>query len=262
MNTTQRLPVLMYHRVGPAQNDWERRYCISPGLFARHMQQLATHGMHACRLDDLLCWLAGDIELPVGSFLITFDDGFLGVYEHAVPVLRALGWTATTFLVSQLIGKCDEWCRTHNPSGATYPLMTQEQITAMQGMDFTFHSHTRLHPDLTTLSDDELATELKLSRVELEELLGKKVGCLAYPYGRYDERVLDAAKAAGYRVAFSTQPGFNRRDIDHYRIRRLEVFGTDTPAMLARKVFFGCNDGSLRQSLRYYSGRIRHRLGI
>lgn len=262
MNTTQRLPVLMYHRVGPAHNDWERRYCISPERFARHMQLLASKGMQACGLDDFLAWLAGDKELPEGSFLITFDDGFLGVYEHAAPVLQALNWTATTFLLSQLIGKRDEWCRTHNPSEATYPLMTKEQINAMQGMGFTFHSHTRLHPDLTTLSDDELATELDLSRVELEELLGAKVSCLAYPYGRYDERVLNAARAAGYQKAFSTQPGFNRRDVDHFRIRRLEVFGTDTPAMLARKVFFGCNDGSLRQSLRYYSGRIRQKLGF
>lgn len=262
MSRTQRLPVLMYHRVGPAHNDWERRYCVSPKRFAEHMQQLAGRGMHACGLDDFRAWLAGDKELPEGSFLITFDDGFLGVYEHAASVLQAMGWTASIFLVSQLIGKRDEWCLTHNPSEATYPLMAKEQVTAMLGMGFTFHSHTRLHPDLTTLSDNELTTELNLSRVELEEMFGVQVSCLAYPYGCYDERVLYAAIEAGYQMAFSTQPGFNRRDVDLYRIRRLEVFGTDTPAMLARKVSLGCNDGSLRQSLRYYSGRLRQRVGF
>jgi peptidoglycan/xylan/chitin deacetylase (PgdA/CDA1 family) len=257
-----RIPVLMYHRVGPAHNDWERRYCISPKSFAKHMQRLASRGMHACGLEDFLAWRAGEKELPEGSFLITFDDGFLGVYEHAAPVLQAMGWTATIFLVSQLIGKRDKWCRAHNPSGAIYPLMAQEQVTAMQSMGFTFHSHTRLHPDLTTLSDDELTAELTLSRIELEELLGEQVSCLAYPYGRYDERVLSAAREAGYRMAFSTQPGFNRRNVDLHRIRRLEVFGTDTPAMLARKLLFGCNDGSWRQSLRYYSERVRQRIGL
>jgi len=262
MTVAQRIPVLMYHRVGTASNEWESRYCIAPDRFDRHMRHLAEQGMHACSLTGFFAWLAGEKELPEGSFLLTFDDGFLGVYEHAVPVLQSMGWPATVFLVSQLIGKSDEWCRTHNPSGATHPLMTLKHIDAMRGKGFTFHSHTRLHPDLTILPDDELAAELAGSRRDLEELLGEQVDYLAYPYGRYDERVLHAAIEAGYQAAFSTQPGFNRRDVGRHRIRRLDVFGTDTPAMLARKVFFGSNDGSWRQTLRYYGGRIAQRLGF
>jgi hypothetical protein len=50
--------------------------------------------------------------------------------------------------------------------------------------------------------------------------------------------------------------------VNPYRIRRLDVFGTDTPTMLLRKVFFGCNDGSLHQSLRYYGNRLKHRFGF
>ena len=53
---------------------------------------------------------AYEMDLPDGSFLLTFDDGFLGVYEYAVPVLRDLGWPATVFLVSQRIGGRDDWC--------------------------------------------------------------------------------------------------------------------------------------------------------
>ena len=129
-------------------------------------------------------------------------------------------------------------------------------------MGFTFHSHTRLHPDLTTLSEDQLFSELHGSRSDLENLLKEEVHYLAYPYGLYNEQVLDAARAAGYKAAFSTQPGFNRNDIDRFRIRRLDISGTDTPSMLARKIHFGCNDGSWRQSIRYYKGRVIDRLGI
>lgn len=261
MSVEQRIPVLMYHRVGPAKNEWERRYCISPKNFAGHMQKLEAQGMRACSLENFFAWLAGDAQLPEGSFLLTFDDGFLGVYEHAAPVLQKMGWPATVFLVSQLIGREDEWCRSQNPSGACYPLMTKVQIEAMRSMGFTFQSHTRLHPDLTTLNDQKLVDELSGSRQDLEALLGEPVAYLAYPYGRYDERVLNAAREAGYKAAFSTQPGFNRLDVPPYRIRRLDVFGTDTPAMLRRKVYYGCNDGSWHQTLRYYGGRIVNRLG-
>ena len=262
MAVAPRIPVLMYHRVGETHNSWESRYCITPDQFKLHMRHLADQGMKACSLSDFFAWLSNEKELAEGSFLLTFDDGFLGVYEHAVPVLRDLQWPATIFLVSQLIGKRDEWCRNENPSGATYPLLEQEHIDQMRKLGFTFHSHTRLHHDLTTLSDRELADELTGSRQDLEQLLNEQVTCLAYPYGRYDERVLNASRAAGYHAAFSTQPGFNRRGVDAYRIRRLDVFGTDTPSMLARKIFFGSNDGSWRQSLRYYSKRLLGKVGV
>ena len=80
--------------------------------------------------------------------------------------------------------------------------------------------------------------------------------------GRLNEQVIDSTRTAGYEAAFSTQPGFNRRDINHYRIRRLDIFGTDTATMLARKIFFGSNDGSWQQTWRYYKGRVADKLGL
>jgi peptidoglycan/xylan/chitin deacetylase (PgdA/CDA1 family) len=226
------------------------------------MHHLAKRGMRSCSLADFFAWLRQEKTLPEGSFLLTFDDGFLGVYEHAARVLQELGWPATVFLVSRLIGEQDEWCQSQNPSGDTYPLLAPEHIRAMRDMGFTFQSHTRLHPDLTTLSDDDLVEELAGSRQDLEDMLGEKVRYLAYPYGRFDERVLGTTRAAGYEAAFSVQPGFNRRGVDRYRIRRLDIFGTDTPNMLARKIYFGSNDGSWQQTLRYYTGRIAAKLGF
>lgn len=251
----------MYHRVGKAHNDWERKYCVSPERFAAQMQALHARGWKAVSLEAFLDWLDGRIELSRESFLLTFDDGFLGVHDHAGPVLDKLGWPATVFLVSSLIGKRDSWCEVHNPSGATYPLMDAGQIRVLQERGFRFESHTRRHADLPTLDDDALRDELQGARAELEDLLGRSVAYLAYPFGRYDERVLDAARAAGYAAAFSTQPGFNRRDVHRFRLRRLDVFGTDSPAALIRKIQLGSNDGSLGKALRYGAGRILARFG-
>lgn len=251
----------MYHRVGQADNDWERKYCVSPERFAAQIRLLDARGWKAIGLDTFFAALDGGLELPQRSFLLTFDDGFLGVHEHAAPILIALGWPATVFLVSSLIGKRDSWCEAHNPSGATYPLMDAGQIRELQGQGFRFESHTRSHADLPTLDDDALRAELAGSRADLEDLLGGPVNYLAYPFGRYDERVLKAAKAAGYAAAFSTQPGFNRHDIDRFRLRRLDVFGTDTPVALVRKIQLGSNDGSLGNVLRYRANRVLARFG-
>jgi peptidoglycan/xylan/chitin deacetylase (PgdA/CDA1 family) len=252
----------MYHRIGKSHNEWESRYCISPDQFAEHMHYLAKQDMRACSLADFFAWRRQEKTLPEGSFLLTFDDGFLGVYEHAATVLQELGWPATVFLVSKLIGAQDVWCQTQNPSGVTYSLLAPEHIRAMRDMGFTFQSHTRLHPDLTTLSEDDLVDELAGSRQDLEDMLGEQVRYLAYPYGRFNQHVLNTARAAGYDAAFSTQPGFNRRGVDLYRIRRLDIFGTDTTTMLARKIYFGSNDGSWRQTFRYYRGRVADKLGF
>ncbi|RFC35554.1 MAG: Polysaccharide deacetylase [Candidatus Nitrotoga sp. SPKER] len=258
----ERIPVLMYHRVGDAHNEWERKYCVSPKRFAEHMQILARAGWQAVTIEDFFTWLDGSIELPEQSFLLTFDDGFLGVHDHAAPVLTALGWPATVFLVSQLIGQRDAWCETHNPSGATYPLMDASHICHLRTRGFSFHSHTQSHADLPTLDDSALHDQLVGARDDLQTMFGVAVNYLAYPYGHYDDRVLRATQAAGYRAAFSVQPGFNRRDIDRFRLRRLDVFGTDNAAALRRKITLGSNNGSLAYSVAYTANRILARLGL
>ena len=260
MNQATRVPVLMYHRVGDASNAWEARYAISAANFAAHMQAIASNGYRAVTSDDLIAWLGGGPALPTGAIAITFDDGFRGVRDHAMPVLERLGWPFTVFLVSDLIGADDAWTRDSNPAGRAHPLLNADEIRDMQLRGASFHSHTRTHASLPTLDDHQLADQLRGSREALASLLGHAVRYLAYPFGHLDERVEAATRAAGYRAAFSTQPGFNRQDVNPYRIRRLDVFGTDTPRMLLRKVRFGSNDGSLRHATRYYFDRLKSRL--
>ena len=252
--------VLMYHRVGEARNGWESRYTIGADAFRSHMDALAKTGQRAVPVDALCASLEAGSPLPENAFVLTFDDGFRGVREHALPVLEERGWPFTVFLVSGLIGGADVWTRESNPDGRTYPLLDADEILDMQRRGVSFHSHTRSHASLPALDDGELECELVDSRSALESLLGCEVSYLAYPFGHVDERVIVATRKAGYRAAFSTQPGFNRRDVDRYRIRRIDVYGTDSPAMLLRKMRFGTNDGRASTLLRYYAGRLRARI--
>ncbi len=257
-----RIPVLMYHRVGEIRDIAEMRYCVSPERFAGHMRALAKSGWWACAIDDFAAWLEGGAGLAAGAFVLTFDDGFLGVYEHALPVLRQLGWPATVFLVSTLLGSQDMWRRTESAETHPYPLLGLPEINAMRRFGFAFHSHSRTHADLTRLGDEALHEEIAGSKTELEVLLGESVTYIAYPFGRYEGRVSRMVREAGYRAAFSVESGFNRPGMDAYRVRRIDVFGTDTPIRLLRKVTFGANEGSWPQSVRYYIGRLGARLGI
>ena len=262
MNPSDGVIALMYHRVGSAGNAWEARYAISPERFEAHMLALARQGHCAVPLEALSEWLEGGAPLPAGAFVLTFDDGFRGVREHALPVLEQLRWPFTVFLVSNLVGGEDVWTRASNPDRVTYPLLNVEEILDMQRRGVSFHSHTCNHASLPSLDDDQLMRELAESRAALQHLLGRQVDYLAYPFGHLDERVTAATRSAGYRAAFSTQPGFNRRDVDRFRIRRIDVSGTDTPGMLMRKVRFGTNDGTLSNLARYYFERVKTRLSL
>jgi peptidoglycan/xylan/chitin deacetylase (PgdA/CDA1 family) len=246
----------MYHRVGQAHNAWEARYAISPEAFAAHIHSLERNGYQAVSIDALVEWLEGGPPLPKKAIVVTFDDGFRGVRDHALPVMEGAGWPFTVFLVSDLIGKDDSWTRAQNPAGVTYPLLDLDEIRDMQKRGVSFHSHTRTHASLPTLGEDALADQLAGSRVQLARLLGHEVDYLAYPFGHVDERVEAATCAAGYRAAFSTQCGFNRRGVNRFRIRRIDVYGTDTPGMLLRKIRLGSNDGRLRHTAAYYAGRL------
>ena len=76
--STERIPILMYHRLGEAHNDWERKYCVSPQRFAEHMQTLAKKGWKTVSIDDFFSWLDGRIELPQYSFCLLLTMVFSG----------------------------------------------------------------------------------------------------------------------------------------------------------------------------------------
>ena len=43
------------------------------------------------------------------EFLLTFDDGYASLDEHAYPILADLGFTATTFVITDYVGKTNTW---------------------------------------------------------------------------------------------------------------------------------------------------------
>lgn len=258
--SAERVPVLMYHRIDEQVEAPERAYCLTPRQFAAQLDWLARHGWQPCTIGAFERWHAGAASLPPQSVLITFDDGFAGLHRHALPLLAARGWPATVFLVSALVGAQDRWTAREFGAGQGHALLDRAQIAEMARQGIEFHSHSRTHADLTTLDASALAEQLAGSRAELEDLLGHPVEHFAYPYGRHDARVQHAVQAAGYRLAFSVMPGFNRPRGDTLAVRRLDITGHDTAAAFGRKVALGSNDGSLGAALRYAGRRLAARL--
>ncbi len=114
---------------------------------------------------------------------LSFDDGYMGHMEIA-RLLSRLGIKATFFVI------------THLKYFEGKPLLTinDELIAELSALGHEVASHTCTHRVLVDLSTDELKYELKESRRYLEDITGKEVLGLAYPYGIYNLRVIKIVK--------------------------------------------------------------------
>jgi peptidoglycan/xylan/chitin deacetylase (PgdA/CDA1 family) len=250
-----RIPVLMYHRVGEPDHARDI-YCIHPDRFSAQMRALAGAGYRSVSIEDFDAWHRGTKLLPEGAFVLTFDDGFTGVHDFAAPVLKELGWPATVFVVAGKLGGKSDWEITIKEPMHPHPLMDATQLHNLSAQGFSLHSHSLLHHDLTKLDTLALEQDLRDSRTLIADITGKAPAYLAYPYGRHNEVVRNAAQRVGFTTAFAVESGFNRPGENTFQIRRLDVFGTDTPVMLLRKIRLGTNDGSLAYLMHYYLHRI------
>jgi len=116
-------------------------------------------------------------DAPRSLVSLTFDDGREIQYSKFYPILDENDLKATFYIVTERI----------NWKG----LMGWDELKALHKDGNEIGSHTHTHPHLTTLSDDELDLEFKRSHDVL-----RPFNCctLAYPYGEYNERIVDQAK--------------------------------------------------------------------
>ena len=234
-----RLPVLMYHHVGPARPGTFPEWTGSPKQFERQMHWLARRGYTGIRPADWIKWLREGKGLPEKPVLLTFDDGFEDLVEYALPVLRRYGFGAAVFIVTGQVGGTNTWDEAQG--SATHRLMTAEQIRhwATQGIEFGAHSRT--HADLTTLSAQELENEVVGSRDDLAKILGAPVTSFAYPFGSYNQAVHECAQGA-FSLTFRADeqsPGVNYLCTDPHDLQRTTVHPTDSLADLECRARWG-----------------------
>jgi peptidoglycan/xylan/chitin deacetylase (PgdA/CDA1 family) len=206
----------MFHHVEPGPLDpppLHPHSYLTREDFAGFLDDLRAQGYHTLTL-------AATMQIPQGkpprrSVVLTFDDGCRCFRDHALPELQARGMTATLFVVSRELGSTNRWDR---PAGAPgeriEDLLGVGDLRRLTAAGIEIGSHGRHHCDLTFCSDEELREELQGSRSDLEALLDTPVRTFCYPYGSVDDRVREAARAAGYLAAVSihAQPGARPRD--------------------------------------------------
>lgn len=216
------VPILMYHGVedAPRAPKYKHVY-VTRSEFAWQMQALKRGGYTPIGFSDLdRARQTG--QLPPRPVILTFDDGYANLLSNAYPLLAEFDWPYTVFLVSERIGNVNAWdvAIGYDPA----PLLSWDQIKIMAANSrVEFHPHTQTHPRLAELDAAALRRELRDCRDSLARNLGTEMNVLCYPYGNYNDAVVDAAIEAGYTMAVTTQFGRVRRNDDPMRLPRISV---------------------------------------
>jgi peptidoglycan/xylan/chitin deacetylase (PgdA/CDA1 family)/GT2 family glycosyltransferase/trans-aconitate methyltransferase len=220
--STDQVPVLMYHRVAEDGPRELARYRVSRTQFLEQMRWLRRQGYHTISSADLAWHFESGLRLGGRPVLITFDDGTQDFHDTAWPILRDCDFTAEVFVVTDFIGRFAEWDRSH---GVPAALMTREQILALSQTGTHFGSHLASHIAIDRLTSRQLAVELARSRAALEAWLRQPIQSFAAPFGVFDERLFRLADFCGYRSGFTTEDGVAQLGGDPLRLPRIEIQG-------------------------------------
>lgn len=192
-----RVPVLLYHYVSenPNKDDIARNgLSTPPPIFKAQLETLKSAGYTTITFDELAAFFDGKSTLPTKPVILTFDDGYVDFYLNAYPILAGSGMKGVVFIPTGLIG------------GQAYMNWSQVEEIA-RSPHVIVAAHSIHHYALPKIAFDVMVNEIAESKKILEQHVGYPVNWMAYPYGSFDERVVRAAKNAGYIGAATTMPG-------------------------------------------------------
>jgi peptidoglycan/xylan/chitin deacetylase (PgdA/CDA1 family) len=198
--------VLLYHQFKapgvaiPSKYQWT----LNQDVFASEMKYIHDNGYHVVSLADVIRFLKHEITLPPASVCITIDDGYKSAIVYAAPILKQYGYPWTFFIYPEFITVSEG-------SGAA----SWNDLLALQAQGVDIESHSMTHPKLNSLLhkfngsvhrlspeeyDQWLTIETAGSKAILEQKMGKRITCFAYPFGEYNSQVEAKVIAAGYEA--------------------------------------------------------------
>jgi len=211
----QIVPILCYHRFGKT---CKSNLCISERTFAKQLEYLKNNGYHTIHLRDLMEFLNYKTAIPSKSVIITLDDGYRSIYEFAYPLLKRYGYTATLFIYTDFIE-------------ASGNALSWNQLRKLKAAGFEIGSHSISHADLTKKLPHEndqtfrsrITKEFINSKKIIDRELNQDTQSFAYPYGNYNQQILDLFPKAGYKLGLTIRTGGNSFFANPLTIKRSQI---------------------------------------
>ncbi|HET9555390.1 MAG TPA: poly-beta-1,6-N-acetyl-D-glucosamine N-deacetylase PgaB [Anaeromyxobacteraceae bacterium] len=250
-DTVEELTVLSYHEVADKGEALQPLYAVTPTNFVRQMDWLRNHGYRFVSVGDVLAARAGKAPLPPKAVLVTFDDGYQSVYDHAWPVLKMFHIPA----VINVVGAWLEEQGTVDFDGQKLPRgkllswkelkeMSEDGLVEVGSHTFDLHkgilgnpqgnkqpAGTTRHYDAGRYEDEagyrkRIQADLERSVALVKRHTGRAPRVIAWPYGRYNHATREIAERLGLTVGLTLDDGANTHETPLWGLRRILVEST------------------------------------
>jgi peptidoglycan/xylan/chitin deacetylase (PgdA/CDA1 family) len=216
------VPILMYHYIRYSPDRAGVPLSVPPPDFHAQMQYLKDHGYTTITMRDLDLALMGRGSLPPRPVALTFDDGYADFYSTAVPVMRRLGLTATSYIPTMLVGRPN--------------YMSWTEIGLLDSQGFEIAAHSQFHVNVARVPVGRAQVEIFGAKSDLERQLGHEVVDWAYPYGGFNSTTVQLVQQAGYWSGATTRPGGWHDAAQLPLLTRVRVSGGESLDQFARSL--------------------------
>ncbi len=224
---SENLITLAFHKMQASFSYGATNY--SPRRFENLLKYLTESDYTFVSVHDL------DTELKKKSVLITFDDGYAHLFKHLPRFIDRYKIKPLIFIPTNQIGKSNSWDYSHIFQNCPHMEPDMLKELSQNGVDFGSHGH--YHCDLTALTFSQLTNELVRSKNKIQDVIGKDINSISYPFGRDDSNVIEKAFTIGYKFGFTMK--FPHESDRNLSIGRYPIYGFDTMLNIKQKINHG-----------------------
>ena len=194
---------------------------LSVDSLNKQINYLKKNHFYFPTFDELRAFVDGSLSLPGNSIILTFDDGLTDTLALLSEVAEKQQVPVTSFLITKNSGE------------------KKVKKYASEYLQFESHSHDMHHGGgtighggvMTALSVEDAVKDLKTSI----DICGH-ANAFCYPYGDTNKSSRQAVKKAGFKVAFTTQPGQVKQGDDPYLLPRVRISNNQTMTFFSNSV--------------------------
>ena len=178
-------------------------YHIPKQSFVKHLTTIKESKLSVLTVSELLD------RKKRSTISLTFDDGWAGAFNIAMPILKEFGYRCTYFITKDFVGR--------------EGFIDEKKIimAAEAGMEIGVHGTT--HRMLSNCSKDEIIWEFTNCKEYLESLTGQKVVSGSIPGGDWNETIVSCASEAGLKIFCNSNPGINLSNTNLFNLKRIPI---------------------------------------
>jgi len=216
--------ILVYHSVDSNGSF----YTVKPEEFRRQMEYLRKD-YEIVSLDGIIDFVLGKGSLPRRSVAITCDDGYYDNYLNIYPYIKKFGLPVTIFVAAGYVGK-------EMPlDSIPLKMLSWNELVQMSRDNVSIGAHTISHRNLQEIDLDEAKNEILKSKRTIEKEIGNCINYFAYPFGGYNDEIVDFVRFLGFKAAFGHE-GLTRQGDNPYMLNRISVDASVTFSMFKTRL--------------------------